>query len=143
MKTRMNVGRIRLLSLTLFFIFLLSMAQPSLCQTDIGLEDLLSELLSQPVTLASFIVKFCLGLMLGYFSVKAIKYVLALVGVMAVGVILDIWQLGGLEEFISKTGLEWSKIYPLIQSLISAFSILTVLPIGLGFFIGFVIAVRR
>ncbi|KYH36960.1 MAG: hypothetical protein AYL29_010060 [Candidatus Bathyarchaeota archaeon B24] len=143
MKMRMKARKTVLLSLTLVLISSLGMAQPSLCQTDIGLEDLLSELLSQPVTMASFIVKFCLGLMLGYFSVKAIKYVLALVGVMAVGVILDIWQLGGLEEFISKIGLEWSKVYPLIQSLISAFSILTVLPIGLGFFIGFIVAVRR
>lgn len=139
----MKVSKTSLLPLLLASIFLLGMAEPCLCQTGLGLENLLSELLSQPVTLASFIVKFCLGLMLGYFSVKAIKYVLALVAVMAVGVILDIWQLGGLEEFVSKTGLEWSKVYPLIQSLISAFSILTVVPIGLGFFIGFVIAVRR
>lgn len=136
----MSVSKIPLL---LAAILLLCAAQPCLCQTDVGLENLLSELLSKPVTLASFIVKLCLGLMLGYFSVKAVKYLLALVAVMAVGVALDIWQLGGLEEYVSKTGLEWSKVYPLIQSLISAFGILTVLPIGLGFFIGFVIAVRR
>lgn len=138
----MNVSKMHLL-LLLVAIFFLGMVQPCLCQTELELENLLSEFLSQPVTLASFIVKFCLGLMLGYFSVKAIKYVLALAAVMAIGVILDVWQLGGLEKFISKTGLEWSKVYPLIQSLISAFSILTVLPIGLGFFIGFVMAVRR
>lgn len=119
-----------------------SLASTSFAQEG-GFSELLSSLMSDPKALLSFVVQFALGAGLGYYSIKVIKYILALIGIMVIGTLLNIWQLGGLEEFVSKTGLEWSKIYPLLQSIAAALGILTVLPIGLGFFLGVVIAARK
>ena len=74
---------------------------------------------------------------------KVIKHILALLGIIVIGVLLNVWQMGGIKEFVTQVGLEWSKVYPLIQTVFTAFGILTMLPIGLGFFIGITIAMRK
>jgi len=134
----------RELCLTLLMVLLVfSSISPCFAENGVDLQSVISELMSNPIVLASFVVKFCLGLILGYFSAKVLKYILALVAIVLVGLLLDIWQLGGLGEFISRSGLEWSKVYPLIQTFISALGILTILPVGVGFLLGVVIAVKR
>ena len=108
---------------------------------DLG--DLLTRLMSNPISMATFIIQFSLGLALGYYSMKVIKHILALLGIIVIGVLLNVWQMGGIKEFVTQVGLEWSKVYPLIQTVLTAFGILTMLPIGLGFFIGITIAMRK
>ena len=130
--------------LTLLVVLLVfSGISPCFAEDGVDLQLVISELMSNPIVLASFVVKFFLGLILGYFLAKVFKYILALVAIVLIGLLLDIWQLGGLEEFFSRSGLEWSKVYPLIQTLISALGILTILPIGVGFLLGVIIAMRR
>lgn len=132
------------LSLPLLVVVLLSyIVNPCLAEENVNLQSIISELMSNPVVLASFTVKFCLGLLLGYFSAKIIKYILALVAVTLIGLILDIWQLGGLGEYFSKMGLDWQKIYSLIQTIIITLGILTILPIGVGFLIGIIVAIKH
>jgi uncharacterized membrane protein (Fun14 family) len=138
----MNMRRELCLTL-LMALLVFSSISPCFAENGVDLQSVISELMSNPIVLASFVVKFCLGLILGYFSAKVLKYILALVAIVLVGLLLDIWQLGGLGEFISRSGLEWSKVYPLIQTFISALGILTILPVGVGFLLGVVIAVKR
>jgi len=130
--------------LTLLVVLLVfSSISPCFAEDGVDLQSVISELMSNPIVLASFVVKFFLGLILGYFLAKVFKYILALVAIVLIGLLLDIWQLGGLGEFFSRSGLEWSKVYPLIQTLISALGILTTLPIGVGFLLGVIIAMKR
>ncbi|MEM3546962.1 MAG: hypothetical protein QXU47_00690 [Candidatus Bathyarchaeia archaeon] len=139
----MNMGKE--LSLTLIIVVFLALGNidPCLAENGVDLSSLISEMMSNPIVLASFAVKFSLGLALGYFSAKVFKYILALVAIALIGLLLDLWQLGGLGEFFSKTGLDWQKTYSLIQTIISALGVLTILPIGVGFLIGVIIAVKR
>ncbi|MEM2849445.1 MAG: hypothetical protein QXI36_04130 [Candidatus Bathyarchaeia archaeon] len=116
---------------------------PCFAEEGVDLQSVISELMSNPIVLASFAIKFCLGLLLGYFSAKVLKYILALVAIVLIGLLLDIWQLGGLGEFFSKMGLDWQKTYSLVQTIISVLGILTILPIAVGFLIGVIIAVKR
>lgn len=132
-------------SLPLFIAVLLvfSTVSPCFAEEGVDLQSVISELMSNPIVLASFAIKFCLGLLLGYFSAKVLKYILALVAIVLIGLLLDIWQLGGLGEFFSKMGLDWQKTYSLVQTIISVLGILTILPIAVGFLIGVIIAVKR
>lgn len=110
-------------------------------ETDLG--ALLSTLISNPTSLAIFLIQLVLGLALGYFSVKVIKYIIALIGIIVIGVVLNIWQLGGIEEFVNRVGLEWSKVYSVIKTILAAFGIMTVLPVTIGFFLGIIIALKK
>jgi hypothetical protein len=138
----MNMKRERCLTL-LVMLLVFSSINPCFAEDGVDLQSVISELMSNPIVLTSFVVKFFLGLILGYFLARVFKYILVLVAIVLIGLLLDIWQLGGLGEFFSKSGLEWSKVYPLIQTLISALGILTILPIGVGFLLGVIIAMKR
>lgn len=127
----------------LVMLLVFSSINPCFAEDGVDLQSVISELMSNPIVLTSFVVKFFLGLILGYFLARVFKYILVLVAIVLIGLLLDIWQLGGLGEFFSKSGLEWSKVYPLIQTLISALGILTILPIGVGFLLGVIIAMKR
>jgi len=127
----------------LVMLLVFSSINSCFAEDGVDLQSVISELMSNPIVLTSFVVKFFLGLILGYFLARVFKYILALVAIVLIGLLLDIWQLGGLGEFFSKSGLEWSKVYPLIQTLISALGILTILPIGVGFLLGVIIAMKR
>jgi hypothetical protein len=108
------------------------------------LKDTLSQLLSDPKTSMVFVIQLGLGLGLGYFSVKALKYILAIVGIIFVGVLLNVWQFGGVEGLLRRLGLdEWSQLLPMFYSVITALGFLTILPVGIGFFLGIVIAAAK
>ncbi len=107
---------------------------------DIG--SIISSMFSHPYSILIFIIEFALGLGLGYFSLKVVKYILALIVIFIIGVLLSIWALpnvGG--NIISSLGSDWSTIYPVIASLFVTFGLTTVLPITLGFIIGIIIAI--
>ncbi len=112
------------------------------CQTDPS--DVMNELLSNPITLLVFLIQFGLGLGLGYFSVKALKYIVAIISIIGLGVLLNIWRVGGLEGFLREIG--WVGDINLIQiltSIMSLLGVLTFLPIGAGFFLGAIAAVIK
>jgi len=105
--------------------------------------SLITSLITSPTALITFLIEFALGIGLGYFSVKVAKYLLALVAILIVGVLLNIWQSGNLQEIVTELKPLWSTIYPVIQSLIILIGLTTILPITLGFIIGFIIGVQK
>ncbi|MGD0804648.1 MAG: hypothetical protein ABSA11_11320 [Candidatus Bathyarchaeia archaeon] len=98
-------------------------------------------------TILIFVIELLLGLGLGYFSVKIVKYILALILIFMLGVVLNIWNspaLGvNIQQQLSSLGLEWGKVYPVLLSIVYMLGLTTILPITVGFFIGVVIAIVR
>ena len=111
--------------------------------SDIDMPSLITSLLTSPTVLITFFIQFALGLGLGYLSVKVAKYLIALLAIFIVGVLLNIWQSANLQEMVGGLSLQWSKVYPVIQALIILVGLTTVLPITLGFIIGFVVALQK
>jgi len=105
----------------------------------VQLPEFISAALSNPKVLVAVLIQFLLGLGLGYFSVKVIKYVLALIGILVLGSILSVWSLGGsIEDFLAKVGVEAQKLFPLVQSIMATLGILTVGPVAIGFILGII-----
>ena len=106
--------------------------------------SLISSLFTNPSSLITFIVEFALGLGLGYFAAKVIKYLLAIIGILLVGVVLNVWNAPNLwtniQQQLGNLGLEWSKVYPALLSIIYILVLTTILPITLGFILGIIIA---
>jgi len=109
------------------------------------LSDTLTELLSNPTTLVIFLIQLSLGFGLGYFTMKALKYIIAIVCILTLGVLLNIWQFGGFEGFLQKLGLtmDFAQFTAMLRSMASLLGILTILPIGIGFLIGVILAARK
>jgi hypothetical protein len=154
MKSMTTPRKIFLAVLTVLVLTLnVSVAFAQSSSQDIG--SILSSIFSNPSSIVIFIIEFALGLGLGYFSAKAIKYILAIIGIFIVGlvflaiigifivgVVLNVWAAPNLGAFIqqqlSSLGLDWSKLYPVIMSIIYVIGLTTVLWITLGFIIGIV-----
>lgn len=138
--------RIPVLTIYLIATVGLAAATPTAYCQEIDLPNLLFELLSNPIAIAIFLIQLGLGFGLGYFSMKALKYIIALVCIFALGILLNIWQFGGLEGFLSYLGLEEileiNRLSAMLQSILSILGIMTILPIGVGFFMGAIIAAR-
>jgi hypothetical protein len=109
------------------------------------LADTLRELLSNPTTFLIFLIQLGLGFGLGYFSLKALKYIIAIVCLLALGVLLNIWQFGGLQGLLEKTGyaMDFAQLIATLTAVASLLGILTILPIGIGFFLGIIVAARK
>jgi len=84
-----------------------------------------------------------LGVGLGYFSARILRYIVALIGIIIVGMILSMWQIEGLKEKIIGYGFDWGKAYALIQAIITTFGVTIILPLALGFFLGVILAVKK
>lgn len=105
--------------------------------TSSEIPEFLSVALSNPKVLVVILIQFLLGLGLGYFSVKVVKYVLALIGILVLGLVLSVWSLGGsLEEFITNLGAQVQIILPLIKNVLTTLGLMTVGPVTIGFIIG-------
>lgn len=103
--------------------------------------DVLAQLLQSPVTLFVMLVEFVLGFCLGYLSIKVLKYILALIAILVVGVLLNIWSIGlRLEVLTGRFGEYVVKIKDLMMSLAGALGLLTLGPITVGFIVGVVVA---
>ncbi len=107
--------------------------------------SMISSILSDPRGALAFIVQLLLGIGLGYYSIKIVKYLLALISILVIGIMLNAWSLshGSVKSTIQSIGEEWSKVYPVLKSLAAALGILTIGPTALGFFIGIVLAMRK
>lgn len=110
---------------------------------DGGFQSLITSLFTSPTVLITFFIEFALGIGLGYLSVKVAKYIIALLAIFIVGVLLNVWQSGTLQDLVGGLNLQWSKVYPVIQALIIIVGLTTVLPVTLGFVIGFVVGLQR
>ena len=110
---------------------------------DGGFQFLIVSLFTSPTVLITFFIEFALGIGLGYLSVKVAKYIIALLAIFIVGVLLNVWQSGALQDMVAGLNLQWTKVYPVIQALLIIVGLTTVLPVTLGFVIGFVVGLQR
>jgi len=138
--------KLRFQALVAFLVFcgiFATMITPVLCQN--GLSDALSEVFSSPMTFLIFCIQFGLGLGLGYFSVKALKYIIAILCILALGVVLNIWQIGGLENLPEWLGIpvEPTEITLFLTRIVQLLGVLTILPMGVGFLLGAIAAATK
>jgi hypothetical protein len=110
---------------------------------DGSFQSLIASLFTSPTVLVTFFIEFALGIGLGYLSVKVAKYIIALLAIFIVGVLLNVWQSRALQDIVAGLNLQWTKVYPVIQALIIIVGLTTVLPVTLGFVIGFVVGIQR
>lgn len=136
----------KVIAFVIFFFALFALAATvSRVNAQDDLSDVLTELLLSPKTLIIFLIQLGLGFGLGYFSVKALKYIIAILCLLTLGVLLNIWQFGGLKGFLKKIGYttDFAQLIKMLTSIVSLLGILTILPIGAGFLIGAIVAVRK
>jgi hypothetical protein len=134
------------LAFTLFLFTLMAFTVTvSKVYSQAEVSDTIIELLSNPKTFIIFLVQLGLGFGLGYFSMKALKYIIAIVCLLTIGVLLNIWQFGGLQGLLEKTGytMDFAQLIAMLTALASLLGILTILPMGIGFFLGVIVAARR
>ena len=103
-------------------------------------------LLGNPSVLLIFGIELLLGIGLGYFAIKALKYVVAIILILALGIILNIWQSPSIlrtvqEQLGGIIGL--SQLSSVMLSLVYAFGLTTVVPMTLGFIIGIILGIIR
>jgi len=135
------MSKIYLILLILVHMFL--PFQMALAQNQ-GISEIISKLASDPVASTVFLIQIALGFGLGYLMVKALKYILAIIAILFIGVILNIWQFGNMQDFLETLGVDWSQLLSMANSLLAVLGILTILPIGIGFCIGIVVgAVKK
>ncbi|MCS7099455.1 MAG: hypothetical protein NZ925_03835 [Sulfolobales archaeon] len=98
------------------------------------------EILSDVKVAATFLIQFLLGFGLGYFSVRALKYILAFIAILLLGSFLSVWSLGGtLENTLSQL----KELGEAARNLLVILGVLTVGPVSVGFIIGAVVALLR
>jgi uncharacterized membrane protein (Fun14 family) len=106
--------------------------------------EIISSITSSPETAIAMGIQFVLGAALGYVMSKMIKYILAFIGIIAVGVALNIWSLGGSVDRTLKTlAIQAVEVRELLINFVAAIGILTVGPISAGFFTGLIIGSIR
>ncbi len=108
------------------------------------IEDIISEALKNPKVLVTLAIQFGLGLALGYVSVKALKYILAFIGILVLGSVLSVWSLGGsVEDFMANLGYQAQQLLPVIKNFLATLGLLTVGPVSIGFIIGILLGLTR
>jgi len=111
--------------------------------TDI-VQQILSTASSNPYVAISLIIQILLGFALGYFSVKVFKYILAFIGILVLGSVLNVWSFGGsIEETIYKYYEGLKDVIPVIKNLLITLGILTVGPVSIGFILGLIVGFMR
>ncbi|MEM2947793.1 MAG: hypothetical protein QXN96_06125 [Candidatus Bathyarchaeia archaeon] len=107
--------------------------------------ETLTQMLQSPFALAVLAIQFILGLLLGYISVKVLKYIIAFIIILILGILLNVWSLSlNLESLTRGMGDYASKAKDLIFGLAGTLGLLTIGPIAIGFIVGALIAwIRR
>jgi len=118
-----------------------------------SIPELLSQIASDPVSLAFFIVRLLLGFAIGYVSLRILKYIIFMLIALGVAIFLNIWEAQGgaqpweaVREALKKLGLEkvsWEEINALISSFQTVWLTTTVFPLVIGFVIGLIVAIIR
>jgi hypothetical protein len=112
--------------------------------SNMHIADFLTTALTNEKVLIAVTIQFLLGLGLGYYSAKVIKYLLALIGIIILGAVLSVWSLGGsIDDFLLKIGSQAHALMPMIEGFMATLGILTVGPVTVGFLLGLLIAISR
>ena len=133
-------------SLAVILVFLVFAPYVVVAQQAQGTEltDLISEALREPKVLVAVLIQFLMGLGLGYFSIKALKYIVASILILVLGTALSIWSIGSSPESLLGSLYETFKEFtPQLIALLQLLGIMTVGPISLGFILGVIIALIK
>jgi len=108
------------------------------------ISDALSIVLGNNKILISTLVQFAMGIAVGYYFAKAVKYLLALVLVLVVGALLNVWSIGGsLDSILSTYFTQFKEHKEEVLSLIKFFGAVLVGPVLVGFIVGVIIGLTR
>lgn len=109
-----------------------------------ALSEIISELISSPKFYTSAFIQFLMGFLVGYFSFKVIKYVIALLITLVIGSFLSVWSLGdSLTTLLGRLFPEIVNAMPYILTALQALGIIIVGPIATGFIIGALVGLAR
>jgi glucan phosphoethanolaminetransferase (alkaline phosphatase superfamily) len=112
--------------------------------TDMAIGDVLSVILSNNKILVATLLQFLMGLGLGYYFAKAVKYLIALILVMIAGALLNIWSFGGsIDNILTKYISNIAQYRDEVLTLLKIFGAMLVGPILIGFIIGVIIGLTR
>ncbi|MEB3844908.1 MAG: hypothetical protein LRS48_04425 [Desulfurococcales archaeon] len=112
----------------------------STTNTTVNLNQLVNEAFSNPQTGAVILIEFLLGVGLGYTAVKALKYILAFIGILLLGSALSVWSIGSnSKDIAAKLGVEVKQLLPLIKSTFTMLGAMVVGPASIGVIVGIII----
>lgn len=112
--------------------------------TNASLTQMFVNAFHNPYQLITLLIEFILGLGLGYVSVKVLKYIIAFIIIVLIGIILNVWSFGGsLSKTISVLQSEAVALEPVVRNLMIALGLFAIGPILLGFIIGILIGIAR
>lgn len=127
--------------LTLLLLSAVVTAQP---EREIRLVDMLEEVMKNPKTLIVMAIQFMMGLGLGYYSSKALKYILALIVILVLGTVLSVWSLGSSpESFLMELYTYFKELMPYVFTFLQLLGVMTIGPVMLGFIVGVLLAIRK
>ena len=115
-------------------------------QTETSVIDLISEAIKEPRVAIALAIQFFLGLGLGYVSAKVLKYIVAFIVILVLGMMLNVWSIGGAsstEEALRAITEKWREVWPLLKDMLTTLGIMTVGPVSIGFILGALIAFMR
>ncbi len=105
------------------------------------LSQIVGTAFTDPRTATVMGIEFLLGLALGYLAVKVVRYILAFIGILLLGSVLQVWSLGGsMEDFAKQLGVEVAKLAPIIKQIVFTIGLTIVGPASLGFIVGVILA---
>jgi len=109
-----------------------------------ALVNLISSMASNPYVAASIIIQLVLGIALGYISVKVLKYILAFIGILVLGAVLNIWSFGGsIESTLKSYYQQFQQMEPMLKKMMTTLGLLTVGPVSIGYIIGLIIGIVK
>ncbi|MCE4608351.1 MAG: hypothetical protein F7B61_05275 [Caldisphaeraceae archaeon] len=121
-----------------------AMSNTSTVATNASLTNMFMSSIHNPYELITIVIEIIMGLVLGYVSVKALKYILAFILIVVIGIVLNVWSFGGgLSGIIANIQKEAIMLEPVIRNMLSTLGILTMGPILFGYVIGIIIGVTK
>ncbi len=109
--------------------------------TDTGIGGIVGTIMSNPQTGTVMLIEFLLGFGLGYTAVKALRYILAFIGILLLGSALSVWSIGANSaEIAEKIGMEVKQLLPLLKGLMTVFGTIVVGPASVGVLVGIIVA---
>ncbi len=108
------------------------------------LGEIVSVAMGNPKMAVTMLIEFILGVALGYVGVKALRYILAFIGILILGSVLSAWSLGGnMEEIAKKLGVELKQLLPLLKQFALAIGATIVGPASIGVIVGIILAMMK
>ncbi len=107
-------------------------------------DSLIGAIITNPSSFVVIAIEFLLGLALGYVAMKALKYVLAAMGVIFLGTLLGVWSFGrSIQDTFGYILSIAKQIWNFVYALLAALGLLVMGPVTLGFVVGALIAHLR